>query len=147
MSDDMDMGAKPKRTRAKNVTREELEAMFARQEEHIDKYIDERCESCSHHECECPERIKDLDRSTERRMDIIDQNVETVQSNLEKTYDVLAQENEELRARMDEQDKDVRRLTKENDRTYRSMEGFAMIAGVAGVLCMVIVGLAIAGYI
>lgn len=133
------------RTRSKSITRAELEEMFAKQEEHIDRYIDERCDTCAHHECECPERIQALDRSTEKRMDIIDQNVETVQSNLEKAYDILAQENEALKAQADEQNALMTKLAKENNSTYRSMEGFAVIAGIAGVLCMVIIGLAITG--
>jgi len=127
-----------KKAKTKSISREELEEMFARQKEDIDKRIDEKCDSCSHHECECPERIKALDESTDRRMDIIDRNVETVQGNVEKAYDVLSAENEDLRS-------EVERLSEEGDRTYRTMEWFAMIAGIAGVLCMVIVGLVVTG--
>lgn len=81
--DIVDMG-KPKKTRTKAITRAELDEMFAKRDEEITKRIDEMCDSCSHHECECPHKIEELDQYTETRMDQLDKNDEILTDNINK---------------------------------------------------------------
>lgn len=79
----LDMG-KPKKTRAKAITRAELDEMFAKRDEEITKKIDEMCDSCSHHECECPKRLDNLEEVSEARMDQLDKNDEILTDNINK---------------------------------------------------------------
>lgn len=79
----LDMG-KPKKTRAKAITRAELDEMFAKRDEEITKKIDEMCDSCSHHECECPKRLDNLEEVSEARMDQLDRNDEILTDNINK---------------------------------------------------------------
>lgn len=97
---------KVKKTKAKALTREELETMFARHEakvkedvekifqdheEYLDKYIDERCENCSHHDCECPDKIEE-DRG---RMDRLDENDELLRQGINASHKELSAKLEE----------------------------------------------------
>ena len=112
----LEMGAKPKRTRAKALTREELEAMFAKHDEEILKKVSDKCETCSHHECECPQRLDEakermdrIDRNTvdiyntlnagiedsENRMDKLDENDELLRQNLNRSHQELSAKLEE----------------------------------------------------
>ena len=91
----LDMG-KPKKTRAKAITRAELDEMFAKRDEEITKKIDEMCDSCSHHECECPKRLDNLEEVSEARMDQLDKNDELLRDNINK----LANQTDEAFNRM-----------------------------------------------
>lgn len=112
----LEMGAKPKRTRAKALTREELEAMFAKHDEEILKKVSDKCETCSHHECECPQRLDEaqermdrIDKNTvdlyntlnagiedsESRMDRLDENDELLRQNINESHRILEEKLEE----------------------------------------------------
>jgi len=82
----LDMG-KPKKTRAKAITRAELDEMFVKRDEELTKKIDEMCDSCSHHECECPKRLDNLEEVSEARMDQLDKNDELLRDNINKLAD------------------------------------------------------------
>lgn len=110
----LDMG-KPKKTRAKAITRAELDEMFAKRDEEITKKIDEMCDSCSHHECECPHKIDELDQYTETRMNQLDKNDEILTDNINK----LASQTDEALERVQ---KDLAEAEKEAALFSRKLE-------------------------
>lgn len=138
----LEMGAKPKRTRAKALTREELEAMFAKHDEEILKKVSDKCETCSHHECECPQRLDEaqermdrIDRNTvdlynslnagiednENRMDRLDENDEKLRQGINESHRVLEEKLEqEHRLREISEDR-IRELADECDGTLRAL--------------------------
>ena len=82
----LDMG-KPKKTRAKAITRAELDEMFTKRDEELDKKLEKMCDSCAHHECECPNRIDELNESVDTRMEQLDKNDELLRDNINKLAD------------------------------------------------------------
>lgn len=110
----LDMG-KPKKTRAKAITRAELDEMFSKHDEEISKKIDEMCDSCSHHECECPHKIEELDQYTETRMNQLDKNDEILTDNINK----LASQTDEALERVQ---KDLAEAEKEAALFSRKLE-------------------------
>lgn len=138
----LEMGVKPKRTRAKALTREELEAMFAKHDEEILKKVSDKCESCSHHECECPQRLDEaqermdrIDRNTvdlynslnagiedsESRMDRLDENDELLRQNLNRSHEELAKALEEEHRLREVSDEQIRELAEQYDGTLRAL--------------------------
>ena len=143
----LEMGAKPKKTKSKSITKDELEAMFAKHEESINRRLEEvqrNCDECQHHECGCPEKIE----QQSDRMDVIDQNVETVQGNLEKTYEVLKGElNEEHRLRVEAEERiadhesDIRELEHVNQRMKSDNLKLGIMAGICLGLCLCVLAI------
>lgn len=87
----LELGVKPKKTKAKSITKEELDAMFAKHDARVNKRLEEmesRCDSCAHHDCDCPDRIDDLTESSERRMDKLDENDEALRQGINRLADV-----------------------------------------------------------
>lgn len=123
----------------------------------MDRRMDEmkgRCEECRHDDCDCPERIEALDRSTDARMDIIDQNVQTVQDNLELAYDRLRGQIDEetrLRAGSDERiaslNEDIGRLSERVRQADSDAMKLGIVAAVAGAVSLIVLALAVTGHI
>ena len=131
-------GEAPRKGRAMTVI--ELHKWFEEHEAELSRRVDtlqERCDGCSH-DCGCPERIAEVEESAGRRMAVIDTNVETVQSNLETAYDNLSDFDNVLVDHIED-------IRAENARNRRMMEIFALIAGVSGAICAVVIGLSMTG--
>lgn len=99
----IELGAKPKRTKAKSITREELDAMFAKRDEELSKKLDEMCDSCAHHECECPSKIEALDKYADERMDALDENDEALRQGINDLAKQTDGELQDLKSRLDEE--------------------------------------------
>ena len=87
----LELGVKPKRTRTKAITKAELDAMFAKHDAKLNKRLEEmesRCDSCAHHDCDCPERIDALDKAADARMDRLDENDELLREGINRLADV-----------------------------------------------------------
>lgn len=134
------LASRPKKNPGRAMTVIELRKYFEEREAELSKRVDtlqEKCDGCKH-DCDCPERIAEVEESAGLRMDVIDSNVETVQSNLEKAYDNLSDFDDVLVDNI----KDIRA---ENARNRRMMEIFALIAGASGTICAVVIGLSMTG--
>lgn len=100
---------KPKKIRSKSITKEELAAMFKKHDEEMNKKMESMCDACSHHECECPEKIDALDNYTETRMNKLDENDELLRQNINKLADVT---DEQIRRIADESKGTLEALSK-----------------------------------
>ena len=110
----LELGVKPKKTRAKSITKEELDAMFARRDEQLNKRLEameSKCDTCAHHDCDCPERIDDLTESSERRMDKLDENDEALRQGINRLANVT---DEQIKALAEQSKGTLEALSKSN---------------------------------
>ena len=108
----LELGVKPKKTKAKTFTKADLDAMFAKHDAKLNKRLEElesKCDSCSHHDCDCPEKIEALDNYTESRMDKLDENDEALRQGINKLADVT---DEQIRKIADESKGTLEALSK-----------------------------------
>jgi len=99
----VEMGTKPKKTRAKAITREELDAMFAKHDEEIAIKINSICDNCSHHECDCPQKIEALDDYSEARMNQLDENDDLLRQGINDLADKTEEDVQKIRQMLEEE--------------------------------------------
>ena len=118
----LEMGVKPKKNTGRAMTVIELRKYFEDREAAMQKKIEElesQCDSCSHHECECPQKIQEQ----KERMDRIDQNTvdlyNTISAGIEERdnrMDALDENDERLRQGINDVYKDLNNKLKEEHR-------------------------------
>lgn len=125
MTEDILELGKVKKTKAKALTREELEAMFAKHDAELLKKVQDTCESCSHHDCECPDKIEE-DRG---RMDKLDENDELLRQGINASHKELSTKlEEEHRLRVATEKKVDALLTANNNNSAVIIEQRGQIA-------------------
>ena len=109
---------KLKKIRSKSITREELDAMFKRHDEEMAKKIDSMCDTCSHHECECPAKIEHMGKATEAKMDQLDENDELLRQGINDLAHKTDDDINELKGQL-EQEHRLREATESELRTVK----------------------------
>ena len=129
----IEMGVKPKKNTGRAMTVIELRKYFEDREAAMQKKIEElenQCDSCNHHECECPQKIQEqkermdrMDQNTvdlyntisagieerDNRMDRLDENDEQLRQNINRAYSELSEKlQEEHRLRVESEEKVAR---------------------------------------